>query len=563
MFEEFKAAIAAQLATLTGASAEVIASSIEIPKANTHGDLAITAPRLRIKGNPAQQAKEWAEAFKVDNVITNAVPIGPYINFRINREVLARKVFSSVYEAQDKYGWTNEGAGKRVIVEFSSPNIAKPFHAGHLRSTIIGNMICNLYKANGWDVISMNYLGDWGKQYGLLAVGFERYGSEEQLVADPIQHLFEVYVAISKAAEEDATLHDEARSYFKKMEEGDESSLSLWRRFRELSIAKYKDTYARLNVHFDVYSGESQVGDGVSRAITMLEECGLLTESDGAKLLDLEKYKLGKTPVLKKDGTTIYISRDLGAAIERFEKYNFDKIVYVVASQQDNHMKQLFKALELMGLPYADRFQHVSFGMVKGMSTRKGTVVFLDDMLRDSKDNMHSVMRNTPEKYEQVPDPEYTSDVLGISAIVVQDMLAKRIKDYEFDWNRILSFEGATGPYLQYAHARLCSIERKAGVNLNPNADVSLLTGNHAYEIITLIAQYPDILASTLKSLEPTTIVHYMFDLARAVSSALEELKVRDQPTDIAEARLLLFWSARAVLKNALTMIGLEPITRM
>ncbi|KAJ2643957.1 arginyl-tRNA synthetase [Coemansia sp. RSA 1694] len=563
MFEDFKAAIATQLAALTGAPVDDIANAIKIPKANTHGDLAIPAPSLRIKGNPAQQAKEWAEAFKVDDVITDAVSIGPYINFRVNRDVLTRKVLSSVYETQDKYGWTNEGAGKRVIVEFSSPNIAKPFHAGHLRSTIIGNLIYNLYKANGWDAISMNYLGDWGKQYGLLAVGFERFGSEEKLVADPIAHLFEVYVAINNAAKEDDNLNDEARAYFKRMEDGDETVLALWRRFRDLSIIKYKDTYARLNINFDVYSGESQVGDSMVRAMTMLEECGLITESEGAKLLNLEKYKLGMTPVQKSDGTTLYITRDIGAAMDRFEKYKFDKIIYVVASQQDIHLRQLFKTIELIGLPYADRFQHVSFGMVKGMSTRKGNVVFLDDMLRESKENMHSVMRNTPGKYEQVPDPEHTSDVLGISAIIVQDMLAKRIKDYEFDWKRILSFEGATGPYLQYAHARLCSIERKAGVRVNPDADVSLLTGDHAYELITLIAQYPDILASTLKSLEPTTIVHYMFDLARAVSSALEQLRVRDQPQDIAEARLLLFWSARTVLKNALTMIGLEPITSM
>ncbi|KAJ2024677.1 arginyl-tRNA synthetase, partial [Coemansia sp. S610] len=304
MFDEFKTSIATQLAVLTGAPVKDIVDAIEIPRSNAHGDLAVTIPRLRIKGNPVQMAKDWAEAFKVDEVITNAVSTGPYINFRINRQVLTRKVMSDIYKTQDKYGWTNEGAGKRVIVEFSSPNIAKPFHAGHLRSTIIGNLIYNLYKANGWDAISMNYLGDWGKQYGLLAVGFERFGNEEKLVADPILHLFEVYVAISAAAKEDDSLNDRARAYFKSMEDGDEAALALWKRFRDLSIAKYKDTYARLNIKFDVYSGESQVGEAMTRAMTMLEECGLITESEGAKLLNLEKYKLGVTPVKKSDGTT-------------------------------------------------------------------------------------------------------------------------------------------------------------------------------------------------------------------------------------------------------------------
>ncbi|KAJ1818928.1 arginyl-tRNA synthetase [Coemansia sp. RSA 2675] len=565
MFDEFKTSIATQLAVLTGAPVKDIVDAIEIPRSNAHGDLAVTIPRLRIKGNPVQMAKDWAEAFKVDEVITNAVSTGPYINFRINRQVLTRKVLSDIYKTQDKYGWTNEGAGKRVIVEFSSPNIAKPFHAGHLRSTIIGNLIYNLYKANGWDAISMNYLGDWGKQYGLLAVGFERFGNEEKLVADPILHLFEVYVAISAAAKEDDSLNDRARAYFKSMEDGDEAALALWKRFRDLSIAKYKDTYARLNIKFDVYSGESQVGEAMTRAMTMLEECGLITESEGAKLLNLEKYKLGVTPVKKSDGTTLYLTRDIGAAIERFEKYDFDKIIYVVSSQQDMHMKQFLKAIDLIGLPYANRFQHVNYGLVRGMSTRRGTVVFLDDMLRESKEIMHNVMRENEKKYEQVTDPEHTADVLGISAIIVQDMLAKRIKDYDFDWKRILSFEGDTGPYIQYTHTRLCSIERRAQgtVKVNPDADVSLLTEKHAYEIVTLLAQYPDVLANTLRSLEPCTIIHYMLELSRAVSSAIEQMRVLGAPEDVAEARLLMYWSARAVLKNALTIIGLEPLTCM
>ncbi|KAJ1787193.1 arginyl-tRNA synthetase [Coemansia sp. RSA 2399] len=562
MYDEFKQSIAAQLAELSGAPVETIASAIDLPKATTHGDLAIAVPRLRIKGNPVQLAQLYAEQFKTDSDVTAVVATGPYLNFRINRTAFTHKVLGAVHAAGEKYGWTDAGAGKRVIVEFSSPNIAKPFHAGHLRSTIIGNFIYKLHKANGWDAISMNYLGDWGKQYGLLAIGFSRFGSEEELVADPIKHLYDVYVAINAAADSEPAIHDEARAYFKKMEDGDESALALWQRFRDLSIAKYKDTYARLGIHFDVYSGESQVGEGMARAMTMLEDGGLLTEDKGAKVLNLEQYKLERAVVQKNDGTTLYLTRDIGAAIERYEKYQFDKIIYVVSSQQDLHLKQLFKTVELLGLPYADRFQHINYGLVKGMSTRKGTVVFLDDMLQESKDNMHRVMRENDKKYSQVENPEHVADVLGMTAIAVQDMSAKRIKDYDFDWSRILNFEGDTGPYLQYAHARLCSLERNCGP-VNLDADVALLTEESAREIVTLVSRYPDTLATAMQTLEPCTVVQYVLKLSHAVSAAWETMLVRNQPKELADARLLMYSSARIVISNALSLLGMEPVKRM
>ncbi|ORX70038.1 putative arginine--tRNA ligase, cytoplasmic [Linderina pennispora] len=565
MLDEFKASIAKQLAELSGVSTDVILPAIDVPKATTHGDLAIAVPRLRLKGNPAQFANEWAEKYQPDEFVTGAVATGPYLNFRIERNMFTRKVLSAVYKEGTKYGFNESGEGKHVVVEFSSPNIAKPFHAGHLRSTIIGNFIVNLYRANGWKATSMNYLGDWGKQYGLLAVGFGKYGSEEKLVADPIQHLYEVYVAVNADAKENPAIDDEARAYFKKMEDGDQETLSLWQRFRDLSIAKYKDTYARLGLQFDVYSGESQVTEGMHRAMKMLEDFGLLEESEGAKIIDLEKHKkhLGKAVVQKKDGTTLYLTRDIGAALERIDTYNFDKIVYVVSSQQDLHLKQLFKTLELLKVPYADRFQHINYGLVKGMSTRKGTVVFLDDMLRESADNMHAVMKENEAKYAQVPEPEQTAATLGLSAIVVQDMSARRIKDYDFNWDRILSFEGTTGPYLQYAHARLCSMERRAAVKVNPDADITLLTEPAAQELVDLVSRYPDLLATTLQQLEPCSIVQYLFKLSHAVSVAWESLWVHNQPTEIAEARLLMYWSARTVLGNGLTLIGLTPVERM
>ena len=340
-----------------------------------------------------------------------------------------------------------------MIVEFSSPNIAKPFHAGHLRSTIIGGFLANLYQAAGWEVIRMNYLGDWGTQFGLLALAYEMYGDAQKLEENPIGHLYDIYVTINKlhgperddikerkdrgedvTEREAASWGRKAQGYFQRMEKGDESVLALWRKFRDLSIARYQQTYARLNIHYDVYSGESQIQKtSMDAAMDTLWKKGLNEESKGAVIVDLEKHdaktgkKLGKCRVQKADGTTLYLTRDIGAAVERYEKYHFDRMIYVVAMQQDLHLQQLFKIVELMGRDdIASRCQHINFGMVQGMSTRKGTVKFLDDILKDVGEKMHDVMRVNESKYAQVEDPAATADILGITSVMVQDMTGKR-----------------------------------------------------------------------------------------------------------------------------------------
>jgi arginyl-tRNA synthetase len=466
-------------------------------------------------------------------------------------------------EKQDAFGHHSIGQGKRVLVEFSSPNIAKPFHAGHLRSTIIGNFVRNIHNACGYETIAMNYLGDWGKQYGLLAVGFARFGSEEALVQDPIKHLYDVYVEVNKVAETEPTIHDEARAYFRKMEDGDEDALGLWKRFRNLSIDKYKDTYAKLNVAFDVYSGESQVTKGMNQAMEMLRAANLLQESEGALIIDMKKEKLGTCVIQKKDGTTLYITRDIGAALERYEQFQFDKMYYVVASQQELHLRQLFAILKRLGLPWADRCEHISYGLVTGMSTRKGTAVFLEDILDQTRETMHDQMKQNQTKYEQVHDPEGVSHLIGLSAVVVQDMSARKIKNYEFDWTRMFSFEGDTGPYLQYAHARLCSIARKVDVPVNAQADLTLLTQKSALDLVVHMARYPDVIKAAHDNLEPCTIVTYAMELSHLVSVALEELWVMNQEASVRDARLAMYWSAKLILGNAMKLIGLVPLERM
>ncbi|RCI06644.1 hypothetical protein CU098_012197 [Rhizopus stolonifer] len=561
--DTFRNLIAVQIASLGNLDAVFVYQSIDNPRSLENGDLAIALPRLRLKGNPAAIAKEWSEKFVTNKYITEISSAGPFLNFRINKAILTQLTINMLSQTGEHFGDNKSGQGKTVIVEFSSPNIAKPFHAGHLRSTIIGAFIYNVYKANGWKAISMNYLGDWGKQYGLLAVGFSRHGSEEKLLSDPIKHLYDVYVQINRDAEAEPTIHDEARSYFKKMEDGDEEALALWKRFRDLSIIKYKDIYGRLNIHFDVYSGESQISEGMHKAMAQLHKDNLLEESEGALIIDLEKHKLGKTVVQKKDGTTLYLTRDIGAASERYEKYKFDKMIYVVASQQDLHLKQLFKTLDLMKFDWANKVEHVNFGMVMGMSTRKGTVVFLEDILEEAKETMHDVMRKNEAKYAEVEDPEKVADEIGLSAVKIQDNAARRIKNYDFNMDRMCSFEGDTGPYIQYAHARLFSVERRSGIEVNHNADLSLLTESQATDLIRTISQYPDLVKSLLNGYEPCNVVTYAFKLSHDISACFENLWVRGAEPPVAEARLLMYWAARTTLGNAMRLLGLRPLERM
>ncbi|ANB11171.1 arginine--tRNA ligase [Sugiyamaella lignohabitans] len=624
-FDLFRSYISEELSKITGVSRDLVYPALEWTNTPDRGDLVIPIPRLRVKGTPPiELAKKWAAEFPENSYLKAVVANGPFIQFFFNPSVLFNLVLKDILTLNDDFGNSTIGKGKRTVVEFSSPNIAKPFHAGHLRSTIIGGFISNLHEKLGYEVIRLNYLGDWGKQFGILAVGFKRYGSEQELESNPINHLFNVYVRINKdiEAEKEASTNayyedhpnekpqekveveekkpqeikkgdkkpelatpavpgvpafvptsatdDEARSYFKKMEDGDEEALALWKKFRDLSIVKYKDTYKRLNIEYDSYSGESQVSKEVMQKATKLfEEKNLLTEDKGAKLIDLTPYnkKLGKAIVQKKDGTSLYLTRDVGAAMDRYEKYKFDKMIYVIASQQDLHTAQFFKILDLMGFEWASRLQHVNFGMVQGMSTRKGTVVFLDNILEETKDAMHDVMKKNEAKYSQVENPDEIADLVGIAAVMIQDMQAKRINNYAFNWSRMLSFEGDTGAYLQYAHSRLCSIERNAEslVDLSTlhEADFSLLKEPIAEELVRILAQYPDILLASLRSLEPSTVVTYLFKLTHCVSSCYDILWVAGQTPELAKARLALYSSARRVLSNGMELLNLTPVKRM
>lgn len=557
--------LAQRLSGLLEVPAERLFLMLEKPKKSDHGQFALPLPQLRLPGNPAALAKDLESRFPRDDTFKAVTAVGPFLNFAVSLPQVLRETVRDALRLKEKFGCNQVGAGRKVMVEYSSPNIAKPFHAGHLRSTIIGNFLKHLYAANGFETISMNYLGDWGKQYGLLAIGYAKYGNEEALQQDAIKHLFDIYVRINKEAEADPSVDEEARAYFKRMEGGDKEALALWRRLCDLSIVKYKEIYSRLNIEFDVYSGESYFEELMAERIAELQEKQLLQDSQGAKVVDLEGEGLGKAIVVKRDGTTIYLTRDIASAQYRFDHYDIAKSIYVIGMPQDHHMKQLKAILEKMDKPWAKNVIHVNFGMINGMSTRKGQVVFLEDILDDAKAVMHGVMQQNQEKYDQIEQPEEVADVLAVSAIVVQDMAARRIKDYDFKIERVTRFEGDTGPYLQYAHARLCSIERKSGLSVDATTaiDYDLLSEAEAYELALLIAQWPDIVQEARLSLEPCNIVSYLMGLSRQVSTVLDRLWVMGQEPALATARMALYKAARYTLGNGLTILGLKPLERM
>ncbi|PKK50458.1 hypothetical protein CI102_5189, partial [Trichoderma harzianum] len=598
----YRAHLSNVLAGISGVDAQIVYPAINWTTGLDKGDFVLAVPALRIKGEkPDALATKWAGEFPEDDALFGKpTTSGPFMSFFVKGGPLSNSLIPLIRNLGEEYG-RNRFNGlrdpkdpsqgkKRIIVEFSSPNVAKPFHAGHLRSTIIGSFLANLYEGSGWEVVRMNYLGDWGKQYGLLALAYEKYGNEEALKKDPINHLFNLYVQINaemtaekesieaqKKEGKDVTeleaksLDEQARRYFKRMTDREEDVLAQWQIFRDLSIARYKETYARLNIAFDKYSGESQVSEeAMAKVAVEMEEKGISRVDNGATLVDFTKLlpgkegkRLGVTVIRKKDGTALYLTRDICELLGRYETYKFDHMIYVVASAQDLHLKQLFEIVQQLGYKdIAKRCQHINFGLVLGMSTRKGTVKFLDDILRDCADHMHETMKKNQDKYAQVENPVATADILGISSVMVQDMSGKRINNYTFNMEAMTSFEGDTGPYLQYAHSRLCSIKRRANLSEEDllSADLSLLTEQHATNVVRMLSQWPDTVQNTLKTLEPTTVLTYLFKMSHAVSSSYDHLQVVGSEKELMKARMALYDAARIVLANGMKLLGLTPL---
>ncbi|KAI2652447.1 putative arginine--tRNA ligase, mitochondrial [Labeo rohita] len=446
-----------------------------------------------------------------------------------------------------------------------SPNIAKKFHAGHLRSTIIGNFIANLKKALGKEVIRVNYLGDWGMQFGLLGAGFERFGSQEKLRRRPLEHLFEVYVQVNREAERDESVRSAAAEFFRRLERRENQALALWRQFREITVDEYKCIYERLGVHFDHYSGEAFHHHQTQNVLDKLKTRGLLkTTEKGTGVVDLSGTgdMSSYATLVRSDGTSLYITRDVAAALYRKHRFGFDEMIYVTDKSQTIHFQQLFQILQAMGHQWADRCVHVAFGLVQGMSTRRGEVVFLEDVLEEACSRMLNNMRHSSTSKE-LEDPEQTAETVGISALIIQDFKGPLMSDYKFDWDKVLQAQGDTGVFLQYTHARLCSLLRRHASETQSCCDVSPLVDGRSVSLLQHLLRYDEVLLQSANELQPRHLVNYLMTLSHLAASAHRELPVKGSSAAVAQARLSLFSAVRSVLANGMRILGITPVEKM
>ncbi|KAK2856055.1 hypothetical protein Q5P01_004790 [Channa striata] len=525
---------------------------------------------LPSSGDIQLQAEHLAAQLKQDNVVEQISADRGAINFKINRRLLVQKLLEPFGKGEDeKFGLSSElfHTLKRgtTVVEYSSPNIAKKFHAGHLRSTIIGNFIANLKQSLGNNVIRMNYLGDWGMQFGLLGAGFGQFGCQEKLKKNPLQHLFEVYVQVNKEAEHNEVMKEAARDFFRQLEQHESQALSLWQQFREITVKEYQHVYKRLGVHFDIYSGESFHQNQAQEVVQQLQRGGLLKKSEkGTGVVDLspDGDMSSVCTVLRSDCTTLYITRDIAAAIDRKEKYQFDEMIYVTDKSQSNHFQQLFQVLMAMGHSWADRCRHVPFGLVQGMKTRTGEVVFLEDVLDEARARMlHNMGQSKTTK--EMENPEDTAETVGISALIVQDFKGPLQSDYKFDWDRILQAQGDTGVFLQYTHARLSSLlQRNEGLEA-ATFDPSVLLEQTSITILQHLLRYDEMLYQSAQDLQPKHLVNFLLKLCHLVASAHRELPVKGSPQHVAQARFRLFSAACSVLASGMRILGITPVDKM
>ncbi|XP_004454554.2 probable arginine--tRNA ligase, mitochondrial isoform X1 [Dasypus novemcinctus] len=515
------------------------------------------------------EAKRLAEKLKCDIVVSEISTGQGTVNFKINRELLTKTVLQRVIEDGSKYGLKSELFSglpqRRVVVEFSSPNIAKKFHVGHLRSTIIGNFIANLKEALGHQVTRINYLGDWGMQFGLLGTGFQLFGYEEKLQSNPLQHLFEVYVQVNKEAADDKSIAKSAHEFFQRLELGDTEALSLWQKFRDLSIEEYIRIYKRLGVHFDEYSGESFYREKSQEVLKVLDSKGLLQKTmKGTAIVDLSgKGDLSSVcTVMRNDGTSLYATRDLAAAIDRMDTYNFDTLIYVTDKGQKNHFQQVFQVLKIMGYDWAERCQHVPFGVVQGMKTRRGDVTFLEDVLNEIQLRMLQNMTSI-KTTKELENPQETAERVGLAALIIQDFKGSLLSDYRFSWDRVFQSRGDTGVFLQYTHARLHSLEETFGCGYLNDFNTACLQEPQSVSILQHLLRFDEVLYRSSQDLEPRHIVSYLLTLSHLAAVAHKTLQIKDSPPEVAKARLHLFRAVRSVLANGMKLLGITPVSKM
>lgn len=540
---------------------ETVSRILEIPPQEDMGDFAFPCFQLAkiFRKAPNMIAEEVAEKIKKTDFVSKVAAMGPYVNFFIDRTMFVSEMLNQV--SVDNYGSSEMRCGKTICIDYSSPNVAKNFHVGHLRTTLIGNSIYRIYKKLGYRVERINHLGDWGTQFGKLIVAYKKWGSKEAVEQNGISELMKIYVKFHEEAEKDDTLNDEARAWFVKMEQGDGEALSIWEWFKDISLIEYKRIYELLDVDFDSYAGESFYRDKTSVVVDELKEKGMLKESEGAFIVDLEEYDMTPCLIMKKDGSSIYATRDLAAIFYRKKTYDFEKCIYVTGMEQKLHFAQVFKVVELMGYEWAKTdLIHVPYGLVSleggKLSTRSGNIIYAEDILRESVSKIKEVIND---KNPDLQDKDEVAKMVGIGAIIFNDLYNQRIKDVTFSWDKIHSFDGETGPYVQYTYARAASVLRKTGITDVPeNIDPSLLTDEASVSLLKELIRFPEVVETAAERLEPSVVARFVMSVAQAFNHFYHENQCNVEDEKLKRARVKLVIIAKKAIKDGLDLLGMK-----
>lgn len=567
--KKFKEIIAKQIARTIEINEKELESYIETPKDTKNGDYAFPCFRLakELRKAPPAIANEIKEKIEPVEEIEKIEVVGGYLNIFINKETLAKEVLEEISKTE-QYGKSEIGKEKNIVIDYSAPNIAKPFHIGHLRSTVIGGALYNIYKYLGYNVTGVNHLGDYGTQFGKLIEGYKMWGEEYDIEKDPINELTKIYIRINEACKNDEQILENCRNNFKKLEDGDPYCVEIWKKFRELSLQEFQKVYDLLGSKFDSWNGESFYSDKMPEVIDILQKTGKLVESQGAKIIDLEDKGINTPCIIEKsNGSTTYATRDLAAILYRARTYDFDKALYVTSYEQVLHFKQVFEVAKLLGLDekYTNGLEHVSFGMVllpEGkMSTREGNIIKLEELLNEAISRAKEIIE---QKNPDLENKEEVAKKVGIGAVIFNDMSASRIKDEVFDWNTILNFQGETGPYIQYTYVRTKSVLEKAGY-LPKIEDVNTenLSDDYSMAIFKLIYNFEDVLVQVTDKNEPSILARYLIDLAKAYSSFYNENKIIVEDKEVQDARIYLTYATSEVLKQGANLLGIEMPEKM
>lgn len=569
----FKSEIAKKIAQVVKIEASELETYIEIPKDSTNGDFSFPCFRLakELKKAPqviASEIKEKLELEESNDIIEKIDVIGGYLNFYINKNILIKEVLSEINKEKENYGASDIGKGKNIIVEYSSPNIAKEFHIGHLRTTVIGAAFYNIYKYLGYNTIGINHLGDYGTQFGKMIEGYKRWGEEYNLEENPIEELTKMYIRINDLCKSDEDVLNACRENFRKLEEGDKECIELWNKFKDLSLKEFYKTYDMLGVKFDSLNGESFYSDKMPEVIEILEKTGKLIESQGAKIVDLEDKGINTPCIIEKtNGSTTYATRDLAAILYRARTYDFDKCIYVVAYEQNLHFKQVFEVAKLLGLDkkYTDGLTHIAYGMTRlatgKMSTREGNVIKVNELLEESVKRVLDIIN---EKTSEMEDKEENARKIGIGAVIFNNLCTNLIKDQIFDWNIVLNFNGETGPYIQYIYVRTKSVLEKASYMPNlEDVDFSLLEDEKSFYIIKKIYEFNNILKQVIEKNETSILARYLIELAQGYSNFYNDNKIIVEDKKVQDTRLYLTYAVGNVLKIGMKLLGIEMPTKM